>query len=290
MSPVVKKKKERFTFKSKYLLLILSFLSCILMLLTYSTSIFDKNFNNVLGVIIIPIEKGISSSGIWINNKKEELSSIRDLINENNELKTQVALLTEQNTLLLQDKYELNNLRELLELDAKYDSYNKIGARIIGKNSGNWYSSFLIDKGSDDGVQIDMNVIADGGLVGRVSSVGSNWARVTAIISDNANVSSKIASSGDNLVVSGDLKLLSEGTIRFSGLSDPDGLILKGDKVVTSNISDKYLPDILIGYIYSLTYDANNITRSGLITPVVDFAHLSEVLVITDMKNLPEEE
>ena len=85
---------------------------------------------------------------------------IRTLLAENSALKEQVASLTEENTLLQQDKYELNELRGLLELDEEYGDYNKIGARIISRDSGNWYSSFVIDKGSNDGLADDMNVIA----------------------------------------------------------------------------------------------------------------------------------
>ena len=55
-------------------------------------------------------------------------------------------------------------------------------------------------------------------------------------------------------------------------------------KVVTSNISDQYLPGILIGYISSINTDSNNLTKSGYLTPVVDFEHLDEVLVIMELK------
>ena len=66
-----------------------------------------------------------------------------------------------------------------------------------------------------------------------------------------------------------------------------DADIQDGDKIVTSNISDKYLPNILIGYVSSIEKDANNLTKSGLLVPAVDFEHLGEVLVITDMKQAP---
>ena len=65
--------------------------------------------------------------------------------------------------------------------------------------------------------------------------------------------------------------------------------VVEGDKIVTSNISDKYLPNILIGYINVLNVDANNITKSGQLTPAVDFEHLEEVLVITQLKQSIEE-
>lgn len=184
----------------------------------------------------------------------------------------------------------MNSLRDLMDLNEQYGEYNKVGARIISRDSGNWYSSFLIDKGSNDGFAVNMNVIAGGGLVGRITSVGPNWARVTSIISDNSNVSGMTLSTEDNLIVSGDLKLMADNCISFSQLVDSKNLVAEGDKVVTSNISDIYLPNILIGYISSLDKDANNLTKSGLITPAVDFEHLGEVLVITDRKQTVTEE
>ena len=201
-----------------------------------------------------------------------------------------LTALTAQNTILQQERYELNNLRSLLKLDNQYSEYDKIGARIITRDSSNWYANFTIDKGYQDGIKADMNVIAGGGLVGRITTVGPNWAKVTSIISDNANVSSAILATGDKLMVSGDLKLMADGVIRFSQLLDSNDKVAEGDKVVTSNISDKYLPNILVGYIHTMIADANNLTCSGYITPAVDFEHLDEVLVITQLKQQINEE
>lgn len=290
MSPVIKRKGERFTLPSKYLLLILTILCTLLMLITFGTDVFNRPLNSVVGYVVVPFQQGIGKIGGWLSNRSEELVQIRSLLDENARLKEEVARLTEENTLLQQDKYELNNLRELMDLSEQYGGYNKVGARIIGRDSGNWYSSFIIDKGSDSGFEVDMNVIADGGLVGRITSVGPNWARVTSIISDNSNVSGMTLSTEDNLIVSGDLKQMADNCITFSQLVDSRNLVMEGDKVVTSNISDKFLPNILIGYISSIDKDANNLTKSGLITPAVDFEHLEEVLVITDMKQTVQED
>ena len=284
MSPVVKRKGERFTLPSKYLLFILTILCTVMMLVTFGTNVFNRPFNRVVGYVVGSEMCIRDRAGEWISNRSDELVQIRTLLAENSALKEQVASLTEENTLLQQDKYELNELRGLLELDEEYGDYNKIGARIISRDSGNWYSSFVIDKGSNDGLADDMNVIAGGGLVGRITSVGPNWSRVTSIISDNSNVSGMTLATGDNLIVSGDLQLMAQGVISFSKLVDSQDAVVEGDKVVTSDISDKYLPNILIGYISTINKDTNNLTKSGYLTPVVDFEHLSEVLVITDKK------
>ena len=287
MSPIIKRKGERFTLPSKYLLFILTILCTVLMLVTFGNDSFDKPLNTVVGYVIVPLQQGIGKVGLWLADRSDELEQIRTVLNENTRLKEEIAALTEENTLLQQDKYELNKLRELFDLNEQYSSYNKVGARIIGRDSGNWYSGFVIDKGENDGLAVDMNVIAGGGLVGRITSVGPNWSKVTSIISDNSHVSAMTLSSEDNMTVSGDLKLMAEGCIAFSRLMDTQNKVREGDKIVASNISDKYLPNILIGYVSSIEKDANNLTKSGLLVPAVDFEHLGEVLVITDMKQAP---
>ena len=284
MNPVIKKKGEKFTLPGKYLLFILTVLCSAMMLVTCGTDVFNRPLNVVVGYVVIPLQQGIGKVGEWLSNRSEELVQIRELLDENARLKDEIATLTEENTLLQQDKYELNKLRELFSLDEQYSQYNKVGARIIGRDSGNWYSAFIIDKGEEDGLAIDMNVIAGGGLVGRITSLGPNWSKVTSIISDNSNVSAMTLSTEDNLTVSGDLKMMAEGCISFKQLMDGQDMVREGDKVVTSDISDKFLSNILIGYISSIDKDANNLTKSGQIVPAVDFEHLGEVLVITDQK------
>ena len=178
----------------------------------------------------------------------------------------------------------MNSLRELYKLDQQYSGYEKVGARIIARDSGNWFHSFTIDKGQKDGLTVDMNVIASGGIVGRIVSIGDNWSKVNAIINDNSNVSGMVLASSDILMVTGSLELMDQGAIGFEQLIDSADKVKVGDKVVTSNVSDKYLPNILIGYISEINKDSNNITKSGKITPAVDFEHIEEVLVILETK------
>lgn len=288
MSPVIKGKGEKFTLPSKYLLFILTILCTGMVLLTFNTTIFSGPLGMVAGYTIVPFQEGISAAGSFLRSRSEELGQIRDLIAENESLKTQVDELTIENTRLQQDRYELTNLRELYNLDSQYDEYDKIGARIIARDAGNWFYSFVINKGTEDGIVVDMNVMAGSGLVGRIVDTGPNWSKVKALIADDSNVSAMVLSSSDNMIVTGDLKLYASGVISFEQLIDRDDAVVEGDKIVTSNISDKYLPGILIGYINTINRDANNLTKSGYITPAVDFEHLEEVLVILELKQTVE--
>jgi rod shape-determining protein MreC len=284
MSPIIKRRGEEFTLPSKYLLFILTVLCIGAIVITFNTSVFNGPLNSVAGVFVVPFQKGITTVGTQLKDTAEKLTSITQLLDENERLKQQVDELTIANTNLEQEKYELTELRNLYALDAQYEDYNKTGARIIAKDAGNWYHSFVIDKGSDDGIQVDMNVIAGGGLVGRIIDVGPDWAKVQSIIADNASVSGMVLSSSDNLIVTGDLEQYRQGYITFSKLVDDADKVSIGDKIVTSNISDKYLPGILIGYISTLDDDSNNLTKSGKLTLAVDFEHMNEVLVLLDLK------
>lgn len=284
MSPIVKRKPEKPKIPGKYVMLMLSMLCIALMLTTFTTNITGTFLGNIAGFIIVPFQKGITSISTVLVEASREKETIAELQAENQALQEQINELQIENTLLMQDKYELTGLRELYELDQQYSEYEKVGARVISASSGNWFDSFIIDKGSDDGILVDMNVIAGSGLVGRIVETGKNWARVTTVINNNSNISASVLHTQDNLIVSGDLRLIENGFIRYSQLIDEDNQVGIGDKVVTSNISDKYLPGILLGYVASVETDSNNLTKSGYITPVVDFEHLSEVLVIIQMK------
>ena len=284
------RRRNGFTLQSKYLLLILTGLCVLLMAITFMTDIFSGTLAEISSYVTIPFQKGISETGTYLSNRSDELVQIRDLIQQNKELQQQIDELTIENNNLTQEKYELNNLRSLYKLDQEYSDYQKTGAKVIGKNSGNWFQSFTIDKGTKDGIQLNMNVMAGSGLVGIVTEVGYNWSRVTSIIDDSSNVSGMTLSTGDNMIVSGNLELMSQNKISFSKLIDSNDQVKEGDKVVTSNISDKYLPGLLIGYITSIESDSNNLTHSGTITPAVDFEHMNEVLVILDLKQQTESE
>jgi rod shape-determining protein MreC len=269
---------------SKYIFLILTILCVAMMIMSFTTDFVDGPLETAAGYVVVPFQKGIGAAGAWLTGRSDDLKKINELTQENEELKKRIDDLTIRINDLQRDKYELAELRSLFLLNEQYSDYNKVGARVIGKETGNWFSSFVIDKGSNDGIQPDMNVMAGSGLVGIVTSVGPNWANVRSIIDDSSNLSGMVMSTSDTLIVSGDLELMNDGYIRFSQLIDEDDAVVKGDQVVTSMISDKYLSGISVGYISEIEMDSNNLTKSGYITPTVDFKRLTTVLVVTDLK------
>ena len=275
--------------KSKLILFFLSLFCGIMIIASFALEFTNSPLKDAVGVVLTPIQSGINQAGGWFSGKMDYFEDNLKLVAQNEELQSQVDQLTVENTQLLQDKDELNSLRDLYELDHKYETYEKVGARVIAKDdSSNWFSTFTIDKGSNDGLAVDMNVMSGAGLVGIITDVGPNWATVRSIIDDYSNVSAQITETEDTCIIAGDLSLTDEGTVRLVKLNDPNSKAKVGDTVVTSQISDIFLPGILIGYISEIGVDSNNLTSSGLVSTVVDFKDIKEVLVIKNLKQKAE--
>lgn len=276
-------KKKKFQMKSKHLLVLMTFLCISAILLTFTQVVSVSPLREAASRVIVPFQNGINQVGTWMSGKLEGFQDVEELAAQNKELEQRVAELTEENTRLAQNQEELARLQELYQLDQSYSEYDKVAAQVISKDPGNWYDTFVINKGSADGIEKDMNVIAGGGLVGLVLEVETNCATVRSIIDDSSSVSGMTASTSDTCIVSGDLRLMDEGKLAFSQMSTENAVAV-GEQIVTSNISDKYLRGILIGYVSEVTEDSNHLTNTGYITPAVDFKHIQEVLVIKELK------
>ncbi len=280
------KRRKKNHFPARYVLLFMSIFCVLLLFFSVRISSFNTPVNTVAGNVIIPMQNGINRIGNGLNNLRDNLVSKKQLQEENEELKQQ---LSEARAALYQipiEQDEYNRLKELYETDLSFSEYDKVAAEVIGRNSDNWFSTFLINKGSKDGVTVDMNVIADGALVGIVIDVGPNYATVRSIIDDISNISCKNMTTGGLIVVSGSLQSMNtSGTIQFSDLRDVDDTAAVGDEIVTSQVSDLYLPNIPVGYITEVDVSSNKMTKEGSLAPIVDFSNLENVLVILQTKN-----
>ncbi len=279
------KRKNKTSIPAKYILLALTGVCFLLMFGSFTFGWVSGPVGDAASYVFIPMQRGLTTVGNWISDKTYELSNLKNVMKENEELKAQVDELTDELNTRKLEQYDTEDLRALLELDEGYSEYNKVAASVIGKDAGNWFDTFLIDKGSKDGITVGMNVITGRGVAGIITEVGSNYAKVRSIIDDMSSVSGMVLSTSDNCVINGDLQTMDERQmITFSNLKDTDNKVAVGDQVVTSYISSEYVQGLLIGYISEIHVNSNNLTKSGLISPVVDFEHVKHVLVITDLK------
>lgn len=284
---------KKFSIPPRYVLFFLTVLCVVLLGINF---VFPTALNPVregIFTLFMPMQRGINEIGAEISEEIQSFLHMRAAEEENKQLREENAQLQAKLDRYALDYQELKDLRELMGLKDTYANYPTVAANVIQKESGNWFNSFIIDKGSDDGIKVDMNVLSGGGLCGIVTEVGKNYAKVLSIIDDDSNISAMSAKTKDTFIVAGDLQLYDEGLLNVQ-YADKDAELTDGDMVITSNISTKYLPGLLIGYLHEISLDANNLTQSGYLLPEADFDELTRVLVITMVKDdlmvdVPEE-
>ena len=270
--------------KNQYIFILLTVLCIMMIVLSSVKDGFMNPLRNAVGTVLVPIQSGVNYVGYKLYSRWEKHKTLLEAEAENEKLTAKIDLLTEENNILKQNDEELKRLRDLYSLDQQYLQYDKVAARVIAKDSENWFQVFRIDKGSKDGIMVDQNVMAKGGLVGIVTDVGLNYATVRSIIDDESRVSCMGIQSSDTCIVAGDLQLFEEGRLRITNMKK-DAVIQDGDRIVTSNISSKFLPGILVGFAIDIEEDEKRLMKNGYLIPVADFTDLQEVLVITDRKD-----
>ena len=280
---------NRINLKDKRLLIALTLVCLGLIVLTAATQKVVPQIQDKASYCVVPFQKSINRIGTSLRGFTDGFKDASELAKENRELKESVSELTAKNNEYMQSAEELERLRALYELDSEFPDYEKIAATVISKDPGNWYSSFVVNKGSSDGIERDMNVLGNGGLIGIVTETGKHWAKIRSVIDDESNVSAMVNGKSKLCTVSGSLKDMNSGQITFFGLQDPDDSVVEGDLLVTSNISEKFQPGLSIGYITEVYKDSNNMTKSGKLTPLSDFEEIREVLIIKSLKETGED-
>lgn len=199
-------------------------------------------------------------------------------------LKEQVTTLTIENKTREDYIIENKRLKEILDLkDGSMAAYDTVTARVVSYEPNSWYDTVMLGKGTNHGISVDDIVITNLGVVGRVTSCGSNWSEVSTIVNSSNSVGVKLSRTGDVGVVSGDANLAQDKNTKLEYLSNDKNLI-KGDILVTSGLGGVYPPDLVIGKVTNIISDSAGNLDYGVVEPSVDFSSLYEVLVITGVK------
>ena len=242
-------------------------------------------FERILGNLLRPIGKVSINISENISDFFSNIKNIVNLKEENEMLKKQVSLLEEENRNYLNIIGKTDYLRNELRL-LENTKYNLIEAQVTGKEPGNWFNRFTIDKGLKDGVekgntvvqgiQIDQNTVIEG-IVGRVVDVGDNWAKVVSIVDEDNRIAFKILRTQDGGIISGSI----DGKIT-GYLFDDKADVIKGDKLFTSGLGGAFTKDIYIGEIESVISDEKELMKTIEIKPAIDFKKLYKVFIISD--------
>ncbi len=267
----------------KYLYLALSVICIVLIVLSAFMPDALRPVRSLTGKLIVPLQKGVNNIGEYVDEKLQVFGDIKELKEENAELKARISEYQKELSQNQAELTELAELRMLYNLDDLYPDYEKTGARVFSVSGSKWFNEFYIDKGLNDGVYENCNVLCDNGLLGIVTESYPDYAKVRAIIDDHSYITGEIGVDGTICNVEGSLQSMENGYILGVDI-DKNANIVQGDRVITSNVSDRFLYGITIGYVIDISNDSNNLTKTAKIAPSVDFSEIKDVSVILERK------
>ncbi len=267
-------------FNKKFFLTVAAVSACVLLFMALSTLSGGRAgiLSNAANMIVQPV------SGVFSGVFGKVSSSVDSLVNaskyseENEMLRARLAQLEQESSDIAAYKAENERLLALLDMKASLAEINLQGARVISRESDNWYNSISIDKGTSSNVKINDIVVTSMGLVGTVKEVGLTWAKVREITDVESSIGAVCPRTGDRGVIEGDYALAAKGQCRLNYLSK-DATVVVGDRIEISGAGSIYPKGVYIGKIVELSDDDNGLTLSAVIQSEVNFGALNEVLV-----------
>jgi rod shape-determining protein MreC len=250
-----------------------------------STALFGTTFlHKTVQSILTPIRGGVTAISGQVERYYDYIFKFESLEAENAYLHSKISEMEEDVRTVDALERENKRLRDLLNLTEEHIGYDLDGAYIVSWDSGNWKSTFTINKGTKSGLKKGMVAITElGQVVGLITEVGSNWSTVTTILDTSMEISASISSSGYTGVVQGSLDPSDKGSLRMSYL--PSNAVLRNrDQVVTTG-STVYPKDLILGYIVNAGYDETGVSKFASLSPAADFDALEQVFIITQFDN-----
>lgn len=236
-----------------------------------------------------PVQRLLDRLTEGVLGANQSLRDVRDLQAKNSQLESLVDQLMIENVRLKEVQAQNEDLRKKLDFAETHPQYTikaaEVRGRVIGSEPSNFMSVLIIDVGKRHGIRKDMPVITERGLVGRIHSVGTNWAKVLLIIDPSSSVAALVQSSRAPGLVSGQL----EGELVMD-LIPPEESIAVGDVVLTSGMGGKYPKSLVIGQVTEAQQRDIDAFQHAVVRPSVDFENLETVMVITTFEPVDVED
>mgnify|MGYP000245442378 CR=1 FL=1 len=234
-------------------------------------------FENVANKLVMPIQNGLTYLKNKVSGNSTFFTDINNLKKENQNLEEKNSQLEQELRELENIKTENETLKEYLGLTEKYGEYKTVPGYIIDKDISNYSKIIVINIGKKDGIEENMTVIADEGLVGHVVSVTDNTAKVRTIIDTSSSISCLMSTNKDSIVCKGTL----ESDTELKAMYIPTNAnLVQGDSVDTSGLGGIYPKGIHVGTVKKIISTKNITDRYAIVETAVNFSKLNTVLVI----------
>ena len=233
-----------------------------------------------LGSVFGPVQRALYSGATSISDFIRDVQKRGETGQSLKEMEEKLKVLEQDNLRLKELERENSRLKTLLDFKQEHQDFVVTGARVIGKSPGNWFNMLAVDKGSNDGIEQNMAVISQDGLVGRVVEVGTTWSKVLAIVDGRSSVSAIVERTRDTGIIRGNNTLVFEDGLSSMVYLPDDSEVIPGDKVITSGLGGVFPKGIYIGQVMEVVKEKQNLFKYAVIKPAVDFQRIEEVLLV----------
>lgn len=266
--------------------LIVTAILIVSIIIVYFSAVDRENtlaYDNAVGYIVEPVATLFEAVSNKVSDFFDYFTNKKMLVNKYQELDNKVMELEHTNSKLQSLEIENERLRGLLNFKEQNPDFKLSACTVISKDTSNYYSTFLIDKGSNDGIGTNMPVVGAKGVIGYVVETGATFAKVQTVIEGGSSLGCVVTRTGNTAVCEGNTSLLKDGLLTMIYVSKEMNLV-EGDIIETSGLGEIYPKGLAIGRIKKIETEAITKTQYAIIQPVEDFDFIREVFVITNHK------
>lgn len=235
---------------------------------------------NLIGLITVPITAGFDYVVDSISDVGEYFGSIKDLKEENRQLRMENRQLAIENEEAKKIAVENEKLYTFMELKRERIDIHFINAEIVARNTGNFMTSFTLDRGTFHGIDKNMAVITPDSVLGVITEAGATYSKGITLINSGAAAGVYFKRTGFTAMLDGSYDLAAKGKCRITGVPATSDVKV-GDLVYTSGYGDVYPKDLLIGEVTEIIPDSLTYTLEISVLPAADYENADTVMVIT---------
>ncbi|MBO1265765.1 rod shape-determining protein MreC [Proteiniclasticum sp. SCR006] len=241
------------------------------------------------GAALNPVQKVIYSTNKRMESLIDFFLRYEDVKKENEDLLLENIELEAKLRSFESLQEENEKLKEMFSIKNRQDQYDYLGTNVIGRTGGGIITSYIIDKGSDDGLQAGMAVMSQEGIVGQITETAATWSVVETLSSENISIHvTTVEDKMNSGILEGHIGSGQKQMAKISYLPI-DSSIKEGDDVVTSGLGRFYPPDFYIGEVVRVEEDKGNLMKTAIVETAVNFNDTRMLFVILP-KNMEDVE
>lgn len=270
--------------KTKHIVIII-FAIIIIVLLFFSSTLKENRHPNKIESLVkdsvVSTEKIVFSPFKFVIDKYNDFKNLKNIEKKYNVLLPEVERIDSLETENIELRRQLDSLKNELNIKNTLNEYEYLNATVINRNVSHWYNTITVDKGTYNGVAIDMVVVNSSGLIGKVVSTTSFTSDVRLITTSDTNNKISIRVTDGKNSVNGLIKSYNYNTgfLEVEGISNTEKVNIDA-YVYTSGLGGVFPSGILIGKVSNIKTDEYDLTKNLDVTPSANFDDINYVAIL----------